>query len=164
MGNFKKSGADKVAVNTAAIKNPQLINDIANAFGSQAVVLSIEAKQIQNSLWEPYYIQVEKEVILELKEWIKQGISLGAGELLLTSADREEQEKGFDTDLLKEIKDLVDIPLIFGGGMGKIEDVCDALDLIQVDGFAIADILHFNRSTISEIKANLKFHKVNVRQ
>lgn len=158
-----KSGADKVAVNTAAIKNPKLITEIAKAFGSQAVVLSIEAKQQNNLTWEPFYDSGRERSNLEIKEWIKEGINLGAGELLITSIDKEGSRTGFDKKLIKEVRGLVNIPLLISGGMGKFEDISDAIEISQVDGFVIADMLHFNRSNIIEIKKYLKSININVR-
>lgn len=161
--NILRAGADKVAVNTAAVANPQLITDIARRFGSQCMVLSIEAKQINSSQWEVYTNNGRERTGLDVLEWIKHGVSLGAGEILLTSVDREGTRKGFDIALAKMVSLEVTVPVIISGGMGKPEDLLMVVNEGGVDAVAMADILHYKRSEISDIRAIAKNAGIEVR-
>ncbi len=114
-----RSGADKVAVNTAAVANPRLISEIARRFGSQCMVLSIEAKQIGQERWEVYTDNGREKTGLDVIGWVKQGGRVGSGEILLTSVDREGTRKGFDVAMLKAVTQEVGVPVIASGGMGK---------------------------------------------
>ena len=149
-------GADKIAVNTAVIKNPGLITELASKFGSQCVVLSIEAKKTDENNWEALMNYGRDHTGFNVLDWIKKGIALGAGEILLTSVDREGTRKGFDIDLIKSISNKIDIPVIVSGGMGKLEHLKDTFNLENIHGIAMADILHYGRSSVAEIK---KFSK-----
>lgn len=144
-------GADKVAVNTAAVANPKLISDIAQRFGSQCMVLSIEAKQVGKDRWEVYTDNGREHTGLDVVEWVKRGVSMGAGEILLTSVDNEGTRKGFDIPLVKAVAAAVDVPLIASGGMGRPEDLLAVVDA-DADAVAMADILHYNRVAISDIR------------
>jgi cyclase len=148
-----RSGADKVAINTAAVQNPGLISEVANRYGSQCMVLSIEAKEIAPKRWEVLTDNGREKTGLDVIEWAKQGESAGAGEILVTSVDKEGTRTGFDLDLLAAVASNVDVPIIGSGGMGKIEDVVLAANLGNVDAVAMADIIHYRRSTFSEIRA-----------
>tara|TARA_B100000767_G_scaffold250325_1_gene252504 strand:- start:58 stop:819 length:762 start_codon:yes stop_codon:yes gene_type:complete len=144
-------GADKVAINTAAVANPKLISDIAQRFGSQCMVLSIEAKQVGKDRWEVYTNNGREHTGLDVVEWVKHGVSLGAGEILLTSVDKEGTRKGFDIPLIKAVSAAVDVPLIASGGMGRPEDLLAVVGA-NADAVAMADILHYNRAAISDIR------------
>jgi len=122
-----RAGADKVAVNTAAVQNSVLILEIAKRFGSQCMVLSIEAKQIGADRWEAYTDNGRERTGLDVIEWVKKGVALGAGEILLTSVDREGTKKGFDTRLIRAVTDVVSVPVIASGGMGEPAHVADAV-------------------------------------
>lgn len=148
-----RSGADKVAVNTAAIANPRLITDIAHRFGSQCMVLSIEAKQVSPGKWEAYTDNGRERTGVDVVEWVKRGVSLGAGEVLLTSVDREGTRKGFDVALVRAVTESISVPVIASGGMGKPEDLHDVVATGQADAVAMADILHYGRATIEDIRA-----------
>lgn len=148
-----RAGADKVAVNTAAVTNPQLISDIARRFGSQCLVLSVEAKQVGEECWEVYTDNGRERTGLDVVEWIRRGVSMGAGEVLLTSVDREGTRKGFDIALVKAVTAAVSIPVIASGGMGKAEDLLAVVSEGGADAVAMADILHYNRGVIGEIRA-----------
>lgn len=145
-------GADKIALNTAAVANPRLLTDIARRFGSQCVVLSIEAKQIGPGRWEAYTDNGRERTGLDVVEWAKRGVGLGAGEILLTSVDREGTRKGMDVQLLKAVTGEVAVPVIASGGAGKPEDVTAAVQQGEADAVAVADLLHYGRSTISDIR------------
>lgn len=148
-----RAGADKVAVNTAAVANPQLVTEIARRFGSQCMVLSIEAKQIAPERWEVYTDNGRERTGLDVIEWVKRGVTMGAGEVLLTSVDREGTRKGFDISLVKAVTAEVSVPVIASGGMGKPEDLLDVVLQGGADAVAMADILHYKRAEIGEIRA-----------
>lgn len=148
-----RAGADKVAVNTAAIANPQLISDIARRFGSQCMVLSIEAKQIGPASWEVYTDNGRERTGLDVIEWVKRGVALGAGEILLTSVDREGTRKGFDIALVKAVTAEISVPVIASGGMGKPDDLLDVVREGGADAVAMADILHYKRAEVGDIRA-----------
>lgn len=158
-----RAGADKVAISTAAVENPDLIRDVSRVFGSQCMVLSIEAKKQSESLWEVYTNSGREKTNIDAVEWAKKGESLGAGEILLTSIDAEGTRKGFDIDLIKAVTDEVNIPVIASGGMGKPEDLIDAVNLGGVKAVAMADILHYERHSISTIKNTMLENKISVR-
>ena len=147
-----RAGADKVAVNTAAVANPQLITDISRRFGSQCMVLSIEAKQVGQDRWEVYTNNGRERTGLNVVEWVRHGVAMGAGEILLTSVDREGTRKGFDLALVKAVSAVVAVPVIASGGMGKPEDVLTVVQEGGADAVAMADILHFNRAGIGDIR------------
>ena len=159
------SGADKIAVNTAAVKNPKLINNLAKRFGSQAIVASIEAKK-QNNMWEVYIESGREHTGVNVENWVKKVSDLGAGEILITSVDREGTNKGFDTELLKLITSKTNLPVIASGGFGKLKDIKEALIESKVDAIAIADAIHYNKFNIRDIRSealnlNLKVRKFN---
>lgn len=148
-----RTGADKVAINTAAVSNPQLVTDIARRFGSQCMVLSVEAKQVGHERWEVYTDNGRERTGIDVVEWVKRGVALGAGEVLLTSVDREGTRKGFDMSLVRAVAAEVSVPLIASGGMGKPEDLVDVVREGGADAVAMADILHYKRSEIGVIRA-----------
>lgn len=148
-----REGADKVAINTAAVANPQLITDISRWFGSQCMVLSIEAKQIAPGRWEVYTDNGRERTGLDVIEWVKRGVDLGSGEVLLTSVDREGTRKGFDLALVRAVSAVVSVPVIASGGMGKPDDLLAVVREGGADAVAMADILHYKRATIGEIRA-----------
>ena len=148
-----RAGADKVAINTAAVSNPQLVTDIARRFGSQCMVLSVEAKQVGHERWEVYTDNGRERTGLDVVEWVKRGVALGAGEVLLTSVDREGTRKGFDISLVRAVAAEVSVPLIASGGMGKPEDLVDVVREGGADAVAMADILHYKRSEVGVIRA-----------
>jgi cyclase len=148
-----RAGADKVAINTAAVANPQLITDIARRFGSQCMVLSIEAKQVGSDRWEVYTDNGRERTGLDVVEWVKRGVAMGAGEVLLTSVDKEGTRKGFDVALVKAVSAEVAVPVIASGGMGKPDDLLAVVNEGGADAVAIADILHYKRAEIGDIRA-----------
>ena len=159
-----RSGADKVAVNTAAVANPRLISDIARRFGSQCMVLSIEAKQIGTDRWEAYTDNGREKTGLDVIAWVKQAVALGAGEILLTSVDREGTRKGFDVTMIKAVTEEVGVPVIASGGMGKPDDVLDAVRNGGADAVAMADILHYGRATVGDIRRAAGAGGIDVRK
>lgn len=148
-----RAGADKVAVNTAAVADPSLISAIARRFGSQCMVLSIEAKRIGDGRWEAYTDNGRERTGLDVIEWVKRGVALGAGEILLTSVDREGTRKGFDIQLVDAVTSVVSVPVIASGGMGKAEDLVEVVREGRADAVAMADILHYGRSDVAAIRS-----------
>lgn len=158
-----RSGADKVAINTAAIARPELITEVAHRFGSQAMVLSIEAKQVGPGKWEAYTDNGRERTGMDVLEWVLRGVELGAGEILLTAVDREGTRAGFDLDLVRAVSTSVPVPVIASGGMGKLSHFIDAATQGQADGVSMADVLHYNRMTIGDIRAAALAAKLPVR-
>lgn len=158
-----RCGADKVAVNTAAVANPRLISDIARRFGSQCMVLSIEAKEIGPDRWEVYTDNGREKTGWDVISWVKRAVSLGAGEVLLTSVDREGTRKGFDVPMIRAVTQEVGVPVIASGGMGKPGDVLDAVLEGGADAVAMADILHYGRATIGDIRSAASTGGIEVR-
>lgn len=158
-----RAGADKVSINTAAIKNPKIISDIAKRFGSQCMVLSIQAKSKGDS-WEAYYDNGREHSHLDVVEWAKQGQELGAGEIMLTSVDQEGTAKGFDVALVKAVTDVVTIPVIASGGMGKLDDINTVIKDGHADAVAMAHVLHYENHTVPEIRQHCVDNKIPVRQ
>jgi len=159
-----RAGADKVAINTAAVATPQLITDISRRFGSQCMVLSIEAKQVGQDRWEVYTDNGRERTGLDVVEWAKLGVSMGAGEILLTSVDREGTRKGFDLDLVGIVTSEVSVPVIASGGMGKPSDLVDVVKQSKADAVAMADILHYGRSTVGDLRRFAQSAGVEVRR
>jgi cyclase len=158
-----REGADKVSINTAAIKNPGIISDVARKFGSQCMILSIQAKN-QGSYWEAYYDNGREHSYLDVIDWAKKGEDLGAGEIILTSVDKEGTAKGFDVELIKAVTDSVSIPVIASGGMGKLEDVSMAVKDGHADAVAMAHVLHYDHFTIGDIRQYCEHNGIPVRE
>ena len=159
-----RSGADKVAVNTAAVATPLLISEIAHHFGSQAMVLSIEAKQVGSGTWEVYTDNGRERTGLDVVAWAKQGAELGAGEILVTSVDREGTRKGFDIELVAAVSGAVNLPVIASGGMGSVAHFLDVTRRGNASAVAMADVLHYGRMTLPEIRAAALAADIEVRQ
>lgn len=157
-------GADKVAINTAAIKRPELISEVAAAFGSQCMVLSIQAKRSRNWAggWEAYYDNGRAHSGYDVVEWAKRGVALGAGEILLTSVDCEGLQRGMDLELIEAVTSVVDVPVICGGGVGCCDDIVDAVHA-GADAVACAAVLHYEKETVPELKEGLRQAGVEVR-
>jgi cyclase len=158
-----RAGADKVAINTAAVANPSLISDIARLFGSQCMVLSIEAKLVDSGKWEVYTNNGRERSGLDVVGWAKKAVSMGAGEILLTSVDREGTRKGFESDLVNAVTKAVPVPVIASGGMGALEDLIEVVRTGQADAVAMADVLHYDRYTVGEIRSFAKNSGLAVR-
>lgn len=147
-----RAGADKVAINTAAVARPQLISEVARFFGSQCMVLSIEAKRMRDGAWEAFTDNGREHTGLDVVEWAKRGVELGAGEILLTSVDQEGTRKGFDVDLIKAVATAVPVPVIASGGMGAVEHLVRAVAVGKADAVAMADTLHYDRLGLPAIR------------
>lgn len=161
--NALRCGADKVAINTAAVARPELMGEVAKRFGSQCMVLSIEAKRSSDGHWEAYTDNGREHTGLDVVEWAKRAVGLGAGEILLTSVDKEGTRKGFDIELIRAVSTSVSVPVIASGGMGSIDHMIEAVRAGCADAVAIADALHYKRLTMSQIRAGAKGAGIAVR-
>lgn len=158
-----RCGADKVAINTAAVSNPQLITHISRRFGSQCMVLSVEAKQSGPGRWEVLTDYGRERTGLDVVTWVKQGVALGAGEVLLTSVDREGTRKGFDVALVRALTQELSVPVVASGGMGKPEDLVEVVKRGEADAVAMADILHYKRATVGDVRRVAEAAGIDVR-
>jgi len=158
-----RSGADKVAINTGAIRNPDLISQVADHFGSQCMVLSVEAKKSAPGHWEAYTDNGREKTGIPVIEWIEKAQSLGVGEIIVTSIDNEGAKKGFDIELINAVMDVSTVPVIASGGMGNIAHLIDLIDKTAVDAVAIANVLHYKTISLAEIYQTLKRHDIEVR-
>lgn len=159
-----RAGADKVAINTAATANPALITEMARKLGSQCVVLSIEAKRVGPGKWTAYTDNGREHTGKDALAWARQGAELGAGEILVTSVDQEGTRKGFDVELVRAITDAVEIPVIASGGMGTFEHLREVVVEGGADAVAMADILHYRRASLGEIRAQAQAAHLPVRE
>lgn len=164
MREMLRSGADKVSVNTAAVKNPQLISDGAELFGVQCIVVAIDAKKVSDNKWKVFVNGGRTETELDAIEWAKKVESLGAGEILLTSMDRDGTKDGYDLELLKQVCSTVRIPVIASGGAGNLEHLYEAFSVANVDAVLAASIFHFRQFTIAQAKDFLRLKKILVRK
>jgi len=158
-----ENGADKVSINTQAVKNPRLIHDCAKKFGSQCIVVAIDAKKNENNKWEVYIESGKSPTGMDVLEWAKKVEDLGAGEILLTSIDADGTLAGYDIDLMKKVTERVKIPVIASGGAGSLQHIYDVLAYGNASAVLCATILHFKQITIRQIKQFLFDKKIPVR-
>ena len=158
-----ENGADKIAINSKAVHSPKFIEEAVKIYGSQCIVSSIDAKQLNHNEWYAYTDNGREKTSKKVIDWAKEVEQLGAGEILLTSIDYDGTKKGFDYELCCKISDEVSIPVISSGGMGKSEDAVKLFKSSSVDGIALASILHYGIESVIEIKQNLLKNSVNVR-
>jgi cyclase len=163
MREMLRSGADKVSINTAAVKNPQIINDGAEKFGVQCIVVAIDAKKVASERWKVFIHGGRTETDLDVIEWAQECEQRGAGEIMLTSMDRDGTKDGYDIALLKKVTSAVRIPVIASGGAGTLEHLYDAFNDADVDAVLAASIFHFRQFTIKQAKEFLKSKEVLVR-
>ena len=164
MQDLLRSGADKLAINTQAIKTPKILTLGAEKFGRQCIVLSIEAKKRGEGKWEAYIDNGREHTGLDVLEWAKYGESLGAGEILLTSVDREGTCKGFDIPLIKAVSENVSIPVVASGGCGGSEDVVKVVREGLADAVAIAHAFHYKKLGVQEIRQKCQEENIQVRR
>ena len=161
------AGADKVSINTAAIINPSLIKDASKKFGSQCIVVAIDAKQACNKnggkRWEVYTHGGRRNTGMDAIDWSQQAAELGAGEILLTSMDRDGTREGFDVDLTRAVAEAVSIPVIASGGVGKLQHLVDGILLGKAEAVLAASIFHFGENTVAEAKTLMASNNISVR-
>ncbi|MCK6207773.1 MULTISPECIES: imidazole glycerol phosphate synthase subunit HisF [Bacillus] len=164
MKRILRAGADKVSLNTAAVNNPDLIREGASFFGSQCIVVAIDAKyDPELGSWRVYTHGGRKETDLEVIEWARQAVELGAGEILLTSMDADGGKNGFDLSLTKAVSEAVSVPVIASGGAGNSAHFADAFTEGKADAALAASIFHYKETSVSEVKQFLKEKGVTVR-
>ena len=160
------AGADRVSINTAAVLNPSLITESAAKFGSQCIVVAIDARRVGGSgrsKWEVYTHSGRKSTAIDALDWARQAVGVGAGELLLTSMDADGHRAGYDTELTRTISEAVSVPVIASGGAGTPEDLYQALSLGQADAVLAASIFHYGTYSIGEIKEYLAKQGIPIR-
>jgi imidazole glycerol-phosphate synthase subunit HisF len=146
------AGADKVSINTSAVTNPQLVQDAAQKYGSQCIVVAIDAKRTGENKWEVFTHGGRKATGLDVVEWARKMEQLGAGELLLTSMDRDGTKSGFDLALTRAVSDAVTVPVIASGGVGGLQDLADGIKVGKADAVLAASIFHYGQHTVGEAK------------
>ncbi len=146
------AGADKISINTSAVTNPQLVADAADKYGSQCIVVAIDAKRTASGSWEVFTHGGRKATGLDAVEWARKMQSLGAGEILLTSMDRDGTKVGFDLPLTRAVSDAVSIPVIASGGVGGLQDLADGITEGHADAVLAASIFHYGQHTVQEAK------------
>ncbi len=164
--NLLNAGADKVAINSAAIHNPEFVREAAQRFGSQCIVVAIDAKQVESdseSRWEIFTHGGRKPTGINAIEWAEKMTAYGAGEILLTSMDRDGTKNGFDLDLTSRISDAVNVPVIASGGVGNLQHLVDGIVQGKADAVLAASIFHFGEHTVPEAKRYMAERGVTVR-
>lgn len=161
--NSLLAGADKVAINTAAVGDPTLIDRASRRFGSQCVVLSIEAKRRGKGVWEAYTDNGRERTGRDVVEWGREGVERGAGEILLTSVDQEGTRKGFDLELVNAVASAVPVPVIASGGMGEVDHIVEVVRKGHADAVAVAGVLHWGYATVEEIRAAVRAAGIEMR-
>lgn len=155
INNALRAGADKVAINTYAVKNPSLLKEASEKFGSQCVVLSVEAKKKSDGSWETYTDGGRERTGINAIEWIKNALKLGIGEIVITSIDHDGTKKGYDVELIKKIMSFSTVPVVVCGGANGPESFLDILKNCKPEGLSAASIFHYNDFSIKDIKNNL---------
>lgn len=158
-----RNGADKVSINSSAVLNPNLIKEASDRFGSQCVVLSIDAKKNEAGVYKVYINGGRKETKWEVVEWAKRGVELGAGEIVINSINEDGMKSGYDVELLQKITSTVNIPVIASGGAGQLEDFYEAIHEANVDGVLAASVFHFGEIQISDLKHYLSNKGISIR-
>lgn len=161
--NVLNAGADKISMNSAAIRNPELISEGAQLFGSQCIVLAVDAKQVADQKWEVYINGGRINTGLDAVDWVRKAVSLGAGEILLTSMDKDGTGSGYDLELTRTIAQAVDVPVIASGGAGSLDDFYNVLDYGKADAVLAASVFHYGTFTIAQVKNYLKQKGLEVR-
>ena len=162
-----KAGADKISVNSAAVKNPEIIREGAQKFGSQCIVLAVDAKRVDDNSdelrWEVYVNGGRKPTGIDCLEWVKEAVGLGAGEILLTSMDADGTKDGYDIELNRAVSEAVNVPVIASGGAGELEHFYKVLTEGKADAVLAASVFHYGKYTIRQVKDYLKSKGVEVR-
>lgn len=151
-----KAGADKISLNSAAIKNPDLIKDGAKSFGSQCIVVAVDAKQVAANKWEVFINGGRINTGLDVVTWVQKAVLFGAGEILLTSMDKDGTGSGYDLELTRIISESIDVPVIASGGAGDLEDFYNVLNYAKADAVLAASVFHYGKFSIPQVKQYLK--------
>ncbi|OIO73632.1 MAG: imidazole glycerol phosphate synthase subunit HisF [Gallionellaceae bacterium CG1_02_56_997] len=157
------AGADKVSINTSAVLNPQLVADAAGRYGSQCIVVAIDAKQVAPDRWEVFTHGGRRATGLDVVAWARQMQALGAGEILLTSMDRDGQKGGFDLPLTRAVTDALEVPVIASGGVGNLQHLADGVTQGGADAVLAASIFHFGEYTVQQAKQYMQSRGIEVR-
>jgi imidazole glycerol-phosphate synthase subunit HisF len=159
------AGADKVSINTTAVLNPRVVEEAAGRFGSQCIVVAIDAKKVENQPfeWEVFTHGGRKATGLDAVKWAEHMVKLGAGELLVTSMDRDGTKIGFNNPLNRAISDAVDVPIIASGGVGNLQHLVDGVTLGGADAVLAASIFHYGEFTVQEAKNYMQAHGIEMR-
>lgn len=157
-----KHGADKISVNSSAVKRPELLNELSAQFGNQCVVLAVDARPV-NGIWKVFINGGKVETELNLLDWVKEGVERGAGEILFTSMDHDGTKNGFALEALESVCQTVNVPVIASGGCGSVDHFIDVFQQTSVDAALAASVFHFGEIEISELKKTLKKHTIAIR-
>jgi len=157
-----RAGADKISINSSAVKNPELIRELANKFGSQCIVVAVDAKLIGEQ-WKVFLVGGRVQTDLDLFDWIRQAVELGAGEILFTSMDHDGTKNGFANETLKIISEMVKVPIIASGGAGNMQHFCDTFKNGKADAALAASVFHYKEIEIKALKSTLRNQGINVR-
>lgn len=163
VSNLLRAGADKISINTGAIRNKKLITEISQRFGAQCCVVEIQAKHSGNGKWEAYVDNGREHTGLDAINWAEHAVSLGAGEVLVTSIDREGTAKGFDNELAKKITSAVNVPVILSGGAGDTSEILKSAQISNVNALAFARVLHYRTTSIPQIRSAFQNAGIRVR-
>lgn len=165
--NMLNAGADKVGINSAAVKNPEFVREAAERFGSQCIVVAIDAKKVsaegEANRWEIFTHGGRNPTGIDAIEWAKKMVSYGAGEILLTSMDKDGTKSGFDLELTRAVSDAVDVPVIASGGVGNLQHLCDGITKGKADAVLAASIFHFGEHSVAEAKQQMHEQGIEVR-
>lgn len=163
MNKMLKAGADKVSVNSSAVANPQLIADCAEKFGNQCVVVAIDAKKVEDGSWHVFVAGGRKDTGIDLLYWAKKVVSLGAGEILLTSMDKDGTKSGFDIEMLNAVANVVTVPIIASGGAGNSQHILEVFEQTPATGALAASIFHYGEVSIADTKQAMRQSGIEVR-
>ena len=163
MNKMLKAGADKVSVNSSAVANPQLIADCAEKFGNQCVVVAIDAKKVEDGSWHVFVAGGRKDTGIDLLDWAKKVVSLGAGEILLTSMDKDGTKSGFDIEMLNAVANVVTVPIIASGGAGNSQHILEDFEQTPATGALAASIFHYGEVSIADTKQAMRQSGIEVR-
>jgi cyclase len=162
--NLLEAGADKIAINSAAIKNPEFVREASNKCGNQCIVVAIDAKKVGDKKWKIFTHGGRKETGIDALKWAQQMAEYGAGEILLTSMDKDGTKSGFDLELIRAVSDAVSIPVIASGGVGNVQHLIDGIKIGGASAVLAASIFHFGEYTIADVKAEMAKQDIPIRE
>lgn len=163
INNALRAGADKIAINTYAVSHPEFIADAVQKFGSQCIALSVEAKKVSEARWETYTDGGREKTDVDSIKWIKRAISLGVGEVIITSIDQEGTRRGFDLELISKVVSISPVPVIICGGAGSLDSIKETIEYCKPDAISAASVFHYNDYSIGDLKQYLQKSGSSVR-